>query len=303
MSDAPKRMTTSAALAIAFACSTAPEPPFEAHVQTGTGDLFVRVRGQGPDVVLLHGLGDSGVGWYKTEGAFRQAGYRVIIPDALGAGRSSADEDSDLSLPAHVQRLEEMLDALEVERPVLVGNSLGGSLALLFAQGFPDRVRALVLINPAAYRTGTQDGRWIWAFPGVSEAAMNLLGPELVARIGLGFNFADRTRVTAEDLEVYAAEASRPGAIRSFLLQQAQIEKDMLDAAEWERRHGSIVCPTLILWGDSDPILPMEQAHRLVTDIPDARLIVLPGVGHTPQLEAPDRVREEVVAFLQILDR
>ena len=85
--------------------------------------------------------------------------------------------------------------------------------------------------------------------------------------------------------------------------QQQQAERDMLEAADWEQGHGSISCPTHNLWGDGDPILPITQAHRLVEDIPDSRLVILRGVGHVSQIESPDRVLHEILWFLEEIDR
>jgi len=106
---------------------------FEGLVKTPTGAVFVRSRGDGPHLVLLHGLGDSSVGWRKVEGALRDAGFRVTVWDALGAGRSEKPGDGDYGLVAHAERLAQVLDRIGAKRVTLVGHSLGGALALLLA--------------------------------------------------------------------------------------------------------------------------------------------------------------------------
>src|SRR5262247_1368246 len=94
-------------------CSCAAPPPFTGLVDTADGRLWVRCAGTGPDVVLLHGLGDSAVTWHKLEDTLRAHGYRTTVIDA------------PYGLPAHVTRLHAVLDALGIRRAVLVANSLG----------------------------------------------------------------------------------------------------------------------------------------------------------------------------------
>ena len=251
---------------LASPCCVTDEPrqSLAGPVRTSSGTLYVTAAGQGPDMVLLHGLGDSGVGWHKIEGALREAGYRVTVPDALGAGRSDKNLESDLSLSGHTRRLAEVLDLLEIDHPILVGNSLGGSVAL--------------------------------------EPMMKIMGPRLLAYVGLRLNYFDASQITPDDLDIYAAEASRPGTIEAFLHQQQQLRRDMEGAQEWTRDLPRITCPTLILWGTGDRILPLAQAHRLASALPNARLVWLDDVGHTPQLEAPERVIEEILGFLELRD-
>jgi pimeloyl-ACP methyl ester carboxylesterase len=287
-------------LALATACASPPRP-FAGVLATSSGDLWVTAHGAGPTLVLLHGLGDSGVGWRKIDAPLLAAGYRLVIPDALGAGRSDKRAGLDLRLPAHATRLHEVIERLCPEPVVLVGNSLGGTLALLYAQRHPERVRALVLLDPAAYAEGTERGRWLFALPDLTAEAMHLMGPRLLARVGLALNFADGSRIADEDFDVYSAEASRSGAIEAFLAQQQALAVDPAELDAFERGHREISCPVLIVWGRRDRVLPVRHAWRLRGDLPDARLVVLDDVGHTPQLEASGRVVAEMVAFLRAL--
>lgn len=118
------------ALAV-VACATPPDPRVvERRVATADGALFTRSGGIGPDLVLLHGLGDSSVGWHEVEDPLRRAGYRVTVVDALGAGRSDKPPEGDYRILAHVARLRHVLDELGIHRASFVANSLGGSIAL-----------------------------------------------------------------------------------------------------------------------------------------------------------------------------
>ncbi len=271
----------------------------ERTVATDSGTLFVRTGGSGPDIVLLHGLGDSSVGWRKIEQPLRDSGFRVTVWDALGAGRSERPDPGDYHLASHVDRLGAVLDDLGIRRAHVIGNSLGGTMALLFAQAHPERVSSLVLINPAAYPEGGTTPDWFWETPGLAETVLGEVPTEWIARLALYLHFGDPFRVTEEDVQIYAAEAQRNRAVEGLILQERQLYPDDVVIARWVEGHKKIAAPTLILWGTSDRILSIDQAHRLEGDLPDAKLILLEGVGHVAQLEVPKRVLAEAVLFLR----
>ena len=289
------RFRSALALVLAAACGGNAE--VEGLVATPSGAVFVRSRGKGPHVVLLHGLGDSSVGWRKVEGRLRDAGYRVTVWDALGAGRSDKPADGDYRLVAHVARLGTVLDGLGGERVTLFGHSLGGAVALLYALDHRDRVERLVLISPAAYAEGGWTGDWIWRLP--VTGTLQTLPPEGIADLALRVNFGDPSRITAEDRAVYAAEAARPGTIAAFVLQQQQLMPEPEQVRAWIARYRELKMPTLILWGTRDAVLDPALGERLRSALPDARLVPLEGVGHAAPLEAPDKVLAEVLAFLR----
>src|SRR5689334_5456532 len=121
-------LPVSALLSLVGCCSmkltSVPELPPGRVLEVGGHNLFLRDTGAGPEVVLLHGLGDSSIGWQFIEPSLIQAGYRVLVWDALGAGRSDKPANGDYSMQAHVKRLEEMLDALGIRKAVFFGHSL-----------------------------------------------------------------------------------------------------------------------------------------------------------------------------------
>jgi pimeloyl-ACP methyl ester carboxylesterase len=283
---------------VTAACAAAPDPAVrERLVATASGALFVRTGGAGADVVLLHGLGDSSIGWYKVEQPLRELGFRVTVWDALGTGRSERPDPGEYGLAAHVERLREVMDRLGIARAHLVGNSLGGTEALLFAQFHPERVERLVLINPAAYPEGGTTPAWFWHVPGLAETLLAKLPPEWVARSMLWYLAGDPRRITEEDIRLYAAGAS--GAIAGLVLQERQLYPEPSVVDRWVEEHRRVAAPALILWGRRDRILPIEQAQRLQRDLPHAELQLLDGVGHIAQLEVPQLVVDECVRFLQ----
>jgi pimeloyl-ACP methyl ester carboxylesterase len=258
--------------------------------------LFFRQTGTGSDVVLLHGLGDSSTGWQFIEPALIQAGYRVTVWDALGAGRSDKPS-GDYSIQAHVQRLEGLLDALGIRRAVLVGHSLGGTVALRMAEEHPEKVIALCLIDPGAYRAGAMGGQWFWKTPLLAEVVLGLMPSWTLTALALDRNFHNRAAISMELKRAYLREARRPGAVAALIAQERQLVPQ--NPEKWEQAHRAIHKHTLILWGREDRLVPLAQGLRLASDIRGSTLIVLPGVSHSPHLEAPPLVLDHLLPFLE----
>lgn len=276
--------------------SDLPDPPPGRTLSVDGQPIFVRQSGTGPDIVLLHGLGDSSLGWQYLEGPLVDAGYRVTVWDALGAGRSAKPSDGNYSIAAHLRRLVIALDMLEIERATIVGHSLGGSLALVFAHAHPERTIALCLIDPAAYREGALDGRWFWDTPLIAEIVLGVLSTEMLVDFGMEQNFANPARIPVELRKLYIREALRDGTIRALVNQERQLIPD--DPEAWEAGHRTIRAPTMILWGANDALVPVAQGRRLVREIAGSELVVLPDLAHSPQLEEPAAVLAHLLPFL-----
>jgi pimeloyl-ACP methyl ester carboxylesterase len=248
--------------------------------------------------VLLHGLGDSSLGWQFLEGEIVQAGYRVTVWDALGAGRSAKPSAGDYSLAAHLRRLTLVFEELGINQAAIVGHSLGGSLALAFASEHPESASALFLIDPAAYREGALGGRWFWEIPLLAEIALGLLSTEMVVDFGLKQNFSVTAEIPPSLRKLYIREARREGVISALINQERQLIPR--DAEAWEAGHRRIRAPTFIVWGVDDALVPVDQGLRLLDDIAGARLVLLPGLAHSPQLEDPAEVLPQMLPFLQV---
>jgi pimeloyl-ACP methyl ester carboxylesterase len=138
--------------------------------------------------------------------------------------------------------------------------------------------------------------RWIWNTPLLAEVVLGLAPRSLIVHKAMQLNYYDHDLVTDEVKSAYLVEAKKGGTIRAFISQQRQLLPP--DIEEIEQAYRNLTVPTLILWGNEDEILPVTQAEHLAADLPDARLVLLEKVGHSPHLEAPDRVAEEVLAFI-----
>jgi pimeloyl-ACP methyl ester carboxylesterase len=258
--------------------------------------------GQGePALILQHGFAASLFTWREVLGALAQ-GRRVVAFDRPAFGLTerpmewegpnpySAESQADLTIG--------LMDALGIQKVILVGNSAGGTVSALTALRYPERIPALVLVDPAIY----QGGRPAWFGLLARTPQMQRLGPLLVRRIqkwGRDFGesaWHDPSRLTDEVWAGY----TKP-------LQAENWDRGLwnLTAASGPTGLGEVLdrlqMPVLVLSGDDDRIVPTEQSVRLANELPDAELVIFPNCGHVPQEECPDLFLEAVEEFLSSL--
>ncbi|GGS12857.1 MULTISPECIES: alpha/beta fold hydrolase [Actinokineospora] len=261
--------------------------------------------------VYVHGLGGSATNW--TDLADQLSGHAPgLAVDLPGFGRSTPPDGYDYTLRAHVDTLVKVLGGLD-GRPVhLLGNSMGGAICLLAAAAAPELVRTLTLISPAVPDLRPDPRRL--SDPRLALAMLPLLGkrvrrslaaitPRERTRQMLELCFADPSQVpeqrVAEAEAEYAEraeqawanpalEGSTIGLIRSWLVVGPR--------SIW-RAAPRITAPTLVIWGTRDRLMSVRKAPRTARAIPNARLLVLPDVGHVAQMERPATVARAVLSL------
>ena len=259
---------------------------------TGLRVRFVR-RGHGPAVVLVHGLASSMYTWADVIPALAKE-HDVVAVDLPGFGGS--DIPDDLSPSVYPDTVLALMDRLGISRATLIGNSLGGAVAVVLAARHPERVRRLVLIDSAGFNLDPSRRPLILRLLGFGPVAAALDALPVRRRVvtaALRQVFYDRAHVTPEKVEEYLAPLARPGAteaIRSLLARQAAFG---LPALVREVR-----VPTMIVWGRNDRWIPAADADRFASAIPAARKVVLEECGHVPQEERP----AELVHLLEEFD-
>lgn len=254
-----------------------------AYTDVGTGGI---------PMVLVHGLGGGRWSWDANLPALSRA-RRVVAPDLLGHGES-AKPAIDYTIPTHAGSIRGLLDALAIDRAILVGNSMGGLVALETALLAPDRVAALVLANAAgASRFPIErlpvDPRRLVGLPiairppdKIVESYVRFL---FVAPAGWGIDHS-----LAKSKETLARD-DYPAQANAFLRSAVGIfESDV------SKRLDAVRCRTLVVWGEGDRLLPKETPE-VFGRIPGAVVVRFAGVGHVPQMEAPERFDATVAAF------
>lgn len=301
------------------------EYPFPLHVRRFTAQgqalemVYMDIRlgevegtvGEGRSVVLLHGKHFWGAYWERTAHALAREGYRVIMPDQIGFGKSSKPAAFQFSFQELARHTNELLFELGIERVDVVGHSMGGMLATRFALTYPERTRSLTLVNPI----GLEDWRrWV--------------PPQSVDQW-----FAREMRQSPEDVKTYMRENYfdgewRPEYDELLAIQQGWMRGDDYPLVAWNsaltydmvytqpvvHEFGDLRVPTLLIIGDRDRTalgkdLAPENVRgelgrydrlgpQVARTIPNSDLMMMEGVGHLPQYEAFDAYIHRLTGFL-----
>ena len=270
------------------------------HTNIHGHDVTYREAGEGPVLLLIHGMAGSSAAWREVMGPL-SAEHRVIAPDLLGHGES-AKPLGDYSLGAFASGLRDLLGVLGVESATVVGQSLGGGVAMQLAYQHPEICERLVLVNSGGLG---REVSWILraaALPG-SEYVMPVLFPTFVKEQGDKVSrFLHRKGIRSGRLaEMWLAYRSltEPENRRSFARTlRSVIDPGGQSVSATDRLYLAGAVPTMIVWGENDPIIPVEHAHEAHELIEGSRLEILPDVGHFPHVEEPQRFVELMVDFI-----
>jgi len=262
------------------------------------GGVRAHVREQGnPDgipIVLIHGAMGSLHMW---EGWARELSdkARLILVDLPGHGLTGAWPRDEYTIDAYADFVEVLVDALNLDRFVLVGHSMGGAVAWTFAATRPDRVSQLILVDAAGYPRADGDvplPTRLARMPVIGDIGV-YFKPERLVRRSLAEVYADPAMVTPERIRRYAELQRFPGN-REATLQRARTQEP-LDPAPLKR----LDVPTLIIWGGKDRWVPTADAFRFQSDIKGAELEIFEALGHNPMEEDPKATAAAVAAFIK----
>src|SRR4051794_33801353 len=255
--------------------------------------------GEGPLLVLLHGIASTADTWAPVAAALA-ARHTVLAPDLLGHG-DSAKPRGDYSLGAYASGVRDLVAALGYERATVVGHSLGGGIAMQFAYQFPERIERLVLISSGGLGREVHPILRAATLPG-SELVLALLGGGWLRATGGAMRgaLARLGLKTGEGLGGGTARVRSPagaGARGAFVqTARAAIDAGGQRVSAPDRLYLAAELPTLIVWGGRDPIIPADHGRAAHAAIPGSRLEVFPRAGHFPHREEPAR-------FVSVLER
>jgi pimeloyl-ACP methyl ester carboxylesterase len=263
------------------------------------GGMKVHLRDEGVasdpiPVVLIHGTSSSlhtWDGWARDLKATR----RVITFDLPGFGLTGPSPKANYSIDAYVTFMGAFLDALDIRRCVLGGNSLGGNVAWETAYAMPGRIEKLILVDAGGYPlnpTSIPIGFRLAGIPVLNRLMENIL-PRSLIEASLRKVYGDPSKITAETVDLYFDMATREGN-RQALARRFQ-QSDFGARAD---RIATLKTPTLIIWGGLDGLIPPSNAERFHRDIQGGELVIFPELGHVPQEEDPVRTVAAARAFL-----
>jgi cation diffusion facilitator CzcD-associated flavoprotein CzcO/pimeloyl-ACP methyl ester carboxylesterase len=259
-----------------------------------------RDEGEGTPVVLVHGIGRSLEDWIEQHELLADQGYRVVSVDLAGYGESAPLEET-YSLPALARFLKGFLDAAGITEPAhLVGNSLGGAVAMQLAVQSPERVRSLVLANSAGFGREVALPVRLMSVRPLGQLMLSKPSPASARRLELSL-FNDPALVTDERVNLGFRLASRPHGSRVFLDTAAALGTIRGTREEWRKELmedlAVLRVPTLVLWGEQDKIFPFAHLAAVAALLPHARTHAFRDTGHMPQIERAEEFADLIAGF------
>jgi pimeloyl-ACP methyl ester carboxylesterase len=261
---------------------------------------YIEIQGQGPPLVFVHGgFVDSRM--WQPQVAFFSKDYTTIRYDLRGHGKTGGTSTQKYSIKLYAEDLGALLDALKLDRVILCGLSLGGMIAQAFAVGRPHHLKALILADTAVSVSLTLSDkfqRYILAPEWVMLTAIRWMSvPRFV---DFSFKLAQWSRKTGwfgqdPHTAAYVREAMLNITTEEYLkIYQAIYDFDLLDLEE-------ITCPTLILNGEHESKAVFRHTQEMLMQIPESKARIIPGAGHTSNMENPIAFNAEVGCFLTSL--
>lgn len=262
------------------------------YTVAGGYDIHVQEVGSGPPVVFIHGSGPGASGASNFRGnidAFVDAGFRVILPDLIGYGQSSKPVGIDYTLQLFTDTMHEALLAHGVTHADLVGNSLGGGIALLLAMDKPGFVGKLVLMAPGCVAEQAS----YFTMPGIAKMVSGFGGPD--------FNLDEQRRLVSNLVHPDFAGQIPDALIRERFEVARTQPKDVLARMRTPNlgpRLGEVSKPIFVLWGLNDEFCPESHARLFLDQCSDVRTMTFARTGHWVQVERAAEFNAYTTRFL-----
>jgi pimeloyl-ACP methyl ester carboxylesterase len=276
------------------------EPRREFRIIHGYRRSFLRA-GRGPVLLLVHGIGDSSDTWRELIPLLARQ-HTVIAPDLLGHGQSDKPR-ADYSVAAFANGLRDLLEVLELPRATIVGHSLGGGVAMQFAYQYPEHCERLVLVSTGGVGREVNPLLRLVSLPN-ADLGLHLLrlptariacriGAEALRRLntGVGVDALDLMRVF-DSIPDGVSRAAVIRTLRAVVDWRGQVVT-MLDRCYLGRE-----LPTLLIWGERDPIIPVKHARAAHAALTGSRLQIFEAAGHFPHHAEPARFCTVLADFL-----
>ena len=259
--------------------------------------LAFRMAGQGPALLLIHGIAGTNAVWEEVFPELA-ADHTVIAPDLPGHGQSGASA-GDYSLGAMAATVRDLLIALGHERATAIGHSLGGGVAMQFSYLFPEYTERLVLISSGGLGRSVNPALRLAALPGAELVTAQLGRAARLAGRLLPSAALPGGRVAAELGRSVSALADSQTRNAFHATLRAVVGPDGQRVFAGDRLYLAEAMPTLIIWGERDPIVPVGHGRRAHAAMPGSRFVVLEKARHFPPLEDPRGVIDAVREFIE----
>lgn len=244
-------------------------------------EINYKTAGNGPAVLILHGWGGSSNSWVKVQKILAGQGFKVICPDLPGFGKSKTPLQA-WDVGDYTKWVVDFADSLNLGNFFLIGHSFGGRVSVKFSINYPERLKGLILCDSAGIKQKWGSKERLIFF--ISNAGNAIFTPKFMARA------KDVARNIFYIFIRHKDYVKANGTMKETI--QKVLDEDLLQDLS------SIKTKTLIVWGKSDKAVPVKDAFVFKEKINDSILEILPGIGHSPNLEVPEKLSGIILKFM-----
>jgi len=241
-----------------------------------------KIAGQGPAILILHGWGGSSDSWIQVQEILAREGFKVICPDFPGFGKSKTPFEP-WGVKEYGNFVLNLTKILELQNFFLLGHSFGGRVAIKFSVLYPEKIKSLILCDSAGIKQKWGIGEKL-IFQ-ISKIGNAIFTPTPLRR------FKDKAKNLFYIFLRHRDYAKADGTMRETI--KKVLTEDLLKDLP------QIKIRTLIIWGESDKLVPVKYAHIFKEKIENSELKILPKIGHSPHLEVPEKLAEIIINFLR----
>jgi len=266
-----------------------------------SNDLFYTTVGEGQPIVLLHGFGADLHTWdlIKKDISKKKTVYAI---DLLGHGESPKPAKGDYSLSHQAELINDFILKNKLRKVTLVGHSLGGAIALIFAINHQETIDScidkIIVIDSPAYKQKFPFFINVLRTPFLNIASTNLLPNKAQTMIVLKEVFYDDSKINKNLSSRYSSNLSKLGAKKALIkTAKSMIPTNIQDIVNSYKKLKSNI---LIIWGGNDTVVPLSIAKRLHADLQNSNLKIINDCGHAPQEEKPEEVIKAIISFTKI---
>ena len=242
-----------------------------------------KIAGEGPAILILHGWGGSSDSWISVQEILAKEGFKIIVPDFPGFGKSETPFEP-WGVREYSKFVLNLTKILELQKFFLLGHSFGGRVAIKFSVFYPGKIKSLILLDSAGIKQkwGLEE-KLIFRLSKLGNAVFT---PPPLKRFKN--KFRNLFYVFLRHKDYAKADGTMRQTIKKVLTED--LFKDL----------PRIKTRTLIIWGESDKLVPVKYAHIFKEKIESSKLEILPKIGHSPHLEVPEKLTEIIIDFLNL---
>ncbi len=243
-----------------------------------------KISGQGQPFFILHGWGGSSVSWIEVQKKLAEQGFKVIVPDFPGFGKSKTPKEP-WEVDSYVLWLKNFIAEMNTSGPFyLLGHSFGGRIAIKFSAKYPEKIKALILCSSAGIKPKQSLKRKaLFYFARIGDY---LFSQKPLRKFKNGARNVLYQAIRQKDY--FKAKGTMRDTIKNILAE------DLVDCLP------KIKAKALIIWGKEDRMVPIKYAYITEEKIPNSKLIILSKIGHSPHLENPEKLAKEILQFINL---